>query len=99
MGSLTSCDPTDIMNTIKSLAKEKIKSSVISLAAEIQVCKTLAKLTNGTFQVVLSEPHFKELMSDQLVPPALESETAQNTNMILMGFPGSISSNAALCAW
>lgn len=99
IGSLTSCDPTDIMDTVHTLSKEKITASVISLAAEIQVCKLVAKATNGKFQVILNEQHFQELMLNYIIPPSLNSVTTSASNMILMGFPTHLSPTTRLCSW
>jgi transcription initiation factor TFIIH subunit 2 len=46
-GSLTTCDPGDIFDTIAQLKKEHVRVSFVGLAAEIQVCRTLCKETNG----------------------------------------------------
>ena len=47
MGSLTTCDPGDIYDTIDSLANENIRVSVVGLAAEVQICKLMCKKTKG----------------------------------------------------
>jgi transcription initiation factor TFIIH subunit 2 len=46
-GSLTTCDPGNIFDTIERYKREKIRCSVIGLAAEIRLCHTMAKETNG----------------------------------------------------
>lgn len=47
MGALGTCDPGDILQTLKSLKKNQIRCSVISLSAEVYVCKLLAQMTGG----------------------------------------------------
>lgn len=47
MSSLTTCDPTDILSTIETLKKDGIRCSVVSLSAEIRVCRYLTEQTNG----------------------------------------------------
>lgn len=47
MGSLTSCDPGDIYETIANYRQDGIRVSVIGLAAEVHVCKALCKETGG----------------------------------------------------
>lgn len=47
MSSLTTCDPTDILVTIDNLKKDGIRCSVVSLSAEIHVCRYLTEQTNG----------------------------------------------------
>ncbi len=47
MGSLTTCDPGNIFETIEMCKKEKIRISTIGLSAETQLAKTMAKETDG----------------------------------------------------
>jgi hypothetical protein len=60
MGSLTTCDPGNIFDTIKvayvwrgalslqTLAKERVRVSIIGLAAQVRVCQTVCEDTGGT---------------------------------------------------
>jgi transcription initiation factor TFIIH subunit 2 len=52
MGSLTTCDPGDIYETIDSLVNENIRVSVVGLAAEVQICKLMCKKTKGTLNLL-----------------------------------------------
>lgn len=45
MGSLTTCDPTDINETIEEAKKLGLRCSVIGLAAEVYVCRQLTQIT------------------------------------------------------
>ena len=45
MGSLTTCDPTDISVTIEEAKKLGLRCSVIGLAAEVYVCRQLTEIT------------------------------------------------------
>lgn len=47
MSSLTTCDPTDILTTIETLKKDGIRCSMVSLSAEIRVCRYMTEQTNG----------------------------------------------------
>jgi len=47
LGSLTSCDPSNIHETIQKMADANIKCSVIHLAAAVKVCETICKKTGG----------------------------------------------------
>ncbi|KAJ3214123.1 hypothetical protein HDU67_002032 [Dinochytrium kinnereticum] len=85
-GSLTTCDPGDIFTTIEQLKKDNIRVSIIGLTAEMKICKTICKETNGSYTVVLSETHLKETISQNVPPPPMESKKAV-TMMIEMGFP------------
>lgn len=46
-GSLTTCDPTDIHDTIDLLKKEMVRVSIVGLAAEVQICRVLCEKTKG----------------------------------------------------
>ncbi|KAL1494228.1 hypothetical protein ABEB36_009854 [Hypothenemus hampei] len=85
MGSLTTCDPTDINNTIEKLKQEGIRCSIIGLAAEVHVCRTLANETKGTYNVILDDAHFKDLLFQQVEPPP--AANALESSLIKMGFP------------
>jgi transcription initiation factor TFIIH subunit 2 len=46
-GSLTTCDPGDIYETIDNLERDNIRVSIVGLAAEVQICKLMCKRTKG----------------------------------------------------
>ncbi|RKP12103.1 Ssl1-like-domain-containing protein [Piptocephalis cylindrospora] len=105
LGSLTSCDPGDINETIDTLVAEGIRVSVIGLAAEVQVCRTLAARTNGSYAVVMNETHFKDLLLEHVIPPATTQKGADSASssadagLVHMGFPRRIAeSTPSLCA-
>ncbi|KAJ8022052.1 General transcription factor IIH subunit 2 [Holothuria leucospilota] len=85
MGSLTTCDPGNIYNTIKTLKEANIRCSVIGLAAEVRICRKLCEDTNGTYSVILDETHFKELLMEHTTPPPATANTEPSP--IKMGFP------------
>lgn len=85
MGSLTTCDPGDITKTIDSLKQEGVRCSVIGLAAEVYVCRQLADQTNGNYNVILDDNHFKDLLMQQVDPPP--AAMCLEANLIKMGFP------------
>ncbi|VDP17741.1 unnamed protein product [Schistosoma margrebowiei] len=87
MASLTTCDPSDIHQTIKSLSSNRIRCSVISLAVEVFVYRALAQFTQGTFHVIMDELHLKNVLKDLVPPPVAAIET--EANLIRMGFPHS----------
>ena len=47
MASLTTCDPGDIQTTIEGLKSERVRCSMIGLAAEVYVCRRLCHETGG----------------------------------------------------
>lgn len=84
MGSLTTCDPGDIHSTIQQLSYYNIRCSVIGLAAEIKVCKTLVQETKGSYDVVIDDAHFKDIFFEHLNPPP--ATFATKSTLIKMGF-------------
>lgn len=66
MGSLTSCDPGDIYDTIGSYRQDGIRTSVIGLAAEVHVCKVLCRETGGEYSDQLRE--LEEYVSYDICP-------------------------------
>ncbi|GBM51977.1 General transcription factor IIH subunit 2 [Araneus ventricosus] len=84
-GSLTTCDPGDIYETVDSLVSHNIRCSVVGLAAELVVCRKITKATQGSYNVVIDDSHYQELLYDQVSPPAATSST--ESSLIRMGFP------------
>lgn len=85
MSSLTTCDPNDILTTIENLKKDGIRCSVISLSAEIHVCRYLTEQTNGSYAAVLDGSHYRDQLMQHIEPP-LANRTQENS-LIKMGFP------------
>ncbi|CAH3045994.1 unnamed protein product [Porites evermanni] len=95
-GSLTSCDPGDIHETLQTLQQQNIRCSVIGLAAEVRVCRTLCSETQGSYGVILDERHYKELLMQHVIPPVAKVDT--EAALIRMGFPQHLSSGPpSLC--
>jgi transcription initiation factor TFIIH subunit 2 len=46
-GSLTTCDPGNIHETLGDCVKNKIRISVVALAAEMKICRDLCDKTGG----------------------------------------------------
>ncbi|KAF5380442.1 hypothetical protein D9615_004478 [Tricholomella constricta] len=97
-GSLTTCDPGNIHETLDACVKAKIRISVVALAAEMKICRDLCDKTGGQFGVALNEGHFRDLLFELVPPPAQQALTrgtassgARTTNpsadLMLMGFP------------
>ena len=83
-GSLTSCDPDPIQETINMVKAKKICCNFIGLSAELYICKKLAESTNGKFGVILDESHFWVLLSEFIPPPEGNSS---ESSLMKMGFP------------
>lgn len=99
MGSLTTCDPSDIHATIQSLGSYNIRCSVIGLSAEIKVCKTLVTETKGSYDVVIDDSHYKSCLFEHLNPPPAKKGT--QSSLIRMGFSQYVHDdreNPAMCS-
>lgn len=46
-GSLTTCDPGNIHDTLRALIRDKIRVNIISLAAEVRILREVAEKTGG----------------------------------------------------
>ncbi|EAU91776.2 RNA polymerase II transcription factor [Coprinopsis cinerea okayama7 len=75
-GSLTTCDPGNIHDTLETCIKNKIRISVVALAAEMKICRELCDKTGdyipkeGQFGVAMNEGHYKDLLFELVPPPA-----------------------------
>ncbi|EFC50254.1 RNA polymerase II transcription factor TFIIH subunit [Naegleria gruberi] len=88
--SLSSCDPDNIFSTIKQLKDNNIRVSLISLDAEVFVCKQIAKQTQGTYSVPTDDEHFKEVLMAHAAPPPTTSSSSTKIvapPSMRMGFP------------
>ncbi|CAG2115627.1 unnamed protein product [Medioppia subpectinata] len=99
MASLTTCDPNDINQTIDTLSQQNIRCSVIGLAAEVRICRSLANKTKGVYDVVLDDCHYKDLLFQHMDPPA---SALTESSLMRMGFPtysneGRIQASMCVC--
>ncbi|XP_063901057.1 general transcription factor IIH subunit 2-like protein [Zophobas morio] len=96
IGSLTSCDPSNIFSTIKEVKEAEITCSVVGLGAHMKICQTIADATHGRYDVILHEHHFKEVLQFYLSPPCISSKATPA--LLALGFPRRISSEKSyLC--
>jgi transcription initiation factor TFIIH subunit 2 len=95
VGSLTTCDPGDIFQTVKLMQELRIRCSVISLAAEVHVYRHLAESTKGQFDVVLTQSHLKDLLFQYVSPPPIDASynRSRSRKWVQMGFPTLTSEN------
>ncbi|XP_031575116.1 general transcription factor IIH subunit 2-like [Actinia tenebrosa] len=70
---------------LQSVVEQNIRCSIIGLAAEMRVCKTICNKTQGKYKVILDEKHYKDLLMEQVTPPAAKADT--EAALIRMGFP------------
>jgi transcription initiation factor TFIIH subunit 2 len=85
LGSLTTCDPGDITETIQNLKQENIRCSVISLSAETRIMRHLTIQTQGIYSAILDEAHYKDQLFQHIEP--LQATNTQECSLIKMGFP------------
>merc|ERR1711865_167688 len=102
-GALTTVDPDDIFGTVATLQKSQVRCSVISMSAEMYVCKHLSSETNGESSVARDLPHLKELVMSNTAPAATLRRPGDvkdpEAYLIVMGFPCSVSErHTAFCA-
>lgn len=96
-GALLSSDPSDIHDTIGALLADRIRVSIVGLAAQVAICSEICTRTNGgddrSYNVALHDVHFRELFLAATTPPATQvsasSSAAQNNpaSLLMMGFP------------
>ncbi|KAF9450405.1 TFIIH basal transcription factor complex, subunit SSL1 [Macrolepiota fuliginosa MF-IS2] len=94
-GSLTTCDPGNIHETLETCTRNKIRISVVALAAEMKICRELCDKTGGQFGVAMNEGHFKDLLFELVPPPAQKAltrvtggaTTNPSADLMMMGFP------------
>lgn len=87
--SLSSSDPADIFVTIGALKKEKLRTSIFTLCAEVFICRKVAADTGGEYGVPTSAAHLRELLL-ALVPPRpmpAERSAAPANSLVSVGFP------------
>ncbi|KAH9894762.1 TFIIH basal transcription factor complex subunit SSL1 [Cubamyces lactineus] len=94
-GSLTTCDPGNIHDTLEDCVKDRIRISIVALAAEMKICRELCQKTGGQFGVAMNEGHFKDLLFELIPPPAQRAVARANgapaanpaADLMIMGFP------------
>ncbi|KAK0527279.1 hypothetical protein OC842_004921 [Tilletia horrida] len=73
-GSLTTSDPGNIHDTMTALKRDNVRVNIVSLAAEMKICKEVCTQTGGTFGVALNEGHFRDLLFQLIPPPEVEGK-------------------------
>lgn len=86
-----SSDPGDIHDTLQSLIKDRIRVSIVGLAAQVAICEELCAKTNGGdtsgYNVALHEQNFRDLLLDVTTPPVTRTKEQSNASLLMMGFP------------
>ncbi|KAJ2394830.1 hypothetical protein GGI05_001860, partial [Coemansia sp. RSA 2603] len=94
-GSLTTCDPGDIEQTLAALKQSGVRVSMVHLAAEVHVFKRICRETGGRFSVALDSEGLREALLESVPPPVGTRTVAE---LVLMGFAGKSSGGLAPCA-
>lgn len=98
-GALLSSDPDDIHNTLTNLIKDRIRVSIIGLAAQVAICQEICSKTLGSYSVALDERHFFEKFMDITTPPVTRSSAQSKSSLLMMGFPSrTVAKAATVCA-
>lgn len=93
--SLNTCDD-DIFTTIKEVKKAKIRVNIISLCAEIYICKHVCELTGGIYSIAIDEKHLHELVKQHVIPPPEIADVnySSTAEILYIGFPEKTFDNA-----
>jgi transcription initiation factor TFIIH subunit 2 len=91
LAALSSCDPGNILDSIKAAKTNKVRVSVVGLVAEVYVCRVAATETGGSYEVATSEAHLEQIMVDQATPPPA-APGSSGVSLVRMGFPAKASS-------
>ncbi|KAI2471830.1 TFIIH basal transcription factor complex, subunit SSL1 [Annulohypoxylon bovei var. microspora] len=90
-GALMSSDPGDIHETIGSLVGDRIRVSIVGLAAQVAICEELCSKTNGGdssgYTIALDEDHFRGLLLEVTTPPVTRTQEQSSASLLMMGFP------------
>lgn len=86
----------------QNLKAQGVRCSVIALAAEVHVCRTLCRETGGLFGVILDDCHFRDQLFQHVDPPP--AATFLDSSLIKMGFPHHMMQEGkeaplTLCMW
>ncbi|KAG9014487.1 hypothetical protein FRB93_013612 [Tulasnella sp. JGI-2019a] len=99
-GALTTCDPDNIHDTVDACVKDKIRVSVVALAAEMKICRDLCDKTGGSFSVAMNEGHFRDVLFELVPPPAQRASSTKSAaglaaELMMMGFPTRLPESSA----
>jgi len=108
LGALLSSDPGDIHETIRACIKDKVRVSIIGLAARMHICTEICAKTNGgddsSYSVALDEVNYRELFMAITTPPVVratdtEMQKRNAAALLMMGFPSRVvEETPTLCA-
>lgn len=71
--SISTADPDgsiSIHDALNTLVASRLRTTIISLAGEIKICRQICEKTGGRFGVAMDEEHYRELLWETIPPPA-----------------------------
>ncbi|KAL3163240.1 hypothetical protein ABBQ32_009640 [Trebouxia sp. C0010 RCD-2024] len=83
---LSTCDPGNILDSIKAAKQQRVRASVIGLAAEVRICRVITDDTGGIYSVGMSDKHVEECVMDHAPPPPTKA-SGSAASLVRMGFP------------
>ena len=86
LSALSTCDPGNIFDALKSAQAAKLKVSIVGLSADMHISRRIAEDSGGTYNVALSKEHLDELVMQLCTPPAVPKDSAA-ANLVRMAFP------------
>ncbi|BGP42588.1 hypothetical protein JCM10450v2_006694 [Rhodotorula kratochvilovae] len=105
LGSLTTCDPTNIHQTILDTEKERIRVNIIGLSADMKICRDIAEQTKGVYRVARDDFAFRDLLFEFVSPPPTfapskshvlggpsSAPPTSSADLMQMGFPALVHS-------
>ncbi|KPV73898.1 uncharacterized protein RHOBADRAFT_54486 [Rhodotorula graminis WP1] len=106
LGSLTTCDPTNIHQTIVDTEKERIRVNIIGLTADMKICRDISEQTKGVYRVARDDLAFRDLLFEFVSPPPTFAGTktahvlgSSSADLMQMGFPALVHTTyPAVCA-
>ncbi|GAA5871355.1 hypothetical protein JCM16303_000728 [Sporobolomyces ruberrimus] len=111
LGSLTSCDPSNIHQTIAETEAERIRVNIIGLSADMKICRDISEQTKGTYRVARDDLAFRDLLFEFVSPPPTLAPSrshllggpspappTSSSDLMQMGFPTLVHSTyPAIC--
>ncbi|KKF94111.1 TFIIH basal transcription factor complex p47 subunit [Ceratocystis platani] len=90
-GALLSSDPGDIQDTVANLITDRIRVSIVGLAAQVAICAELCQRTNAgdksQYNIALDEGHLRDLFLAATTPPVTRTAEQAAPSLLMMGFP------------
>jgi len=90
--ALATCDPGNVLDSVKEAVAAKVRISVVGVAAEVYICRLMAQRTGGSYGVALDEGHLEDLILAHATPPPSSDNNSNNnsnnkSSLVMMGFP------------